>query len=361
MSSSKSANGEKRAGFPRFIPDSNRLTFDGPPRDLEVGEGEGDGTGANGYTAPTLRYEDAHDLNAISRLQIEQDLLAYRYDLNFCETQMKGNEDLTPEDVRKLQLRILDCSHSIRHCKHRLQTSDAQRRANGYGAGPAVVMGYAGRRNTSTGRPRQIKKRKIDHVAGGSSEAEEGVANGDDTGNANGDAKEDANGDANRDAGNTTLSGEADAETSKLGGADDSIVIADNGEDASLAGPAESLQRLGFWNCRLCQSRKYAEAGFNKVPSAPSKWPLKDIAKMCNHFLSLHTEHTPEERCIELGDALARNRGPFKYWLTRTKNMSEMTPVDDFIAELRAGSLPQSMRPLLPAAKAFPNTTPNTT
>jgi hypothetical protein len=29
---------------------------------------------------------------------------------------------------------------------------------------------------------------------------------------------------------------------------------------------------------------------------------------MINHFLDLHTEHTPEERCSELGDALARNR-----------------------------------------------------
>lgn len=29
---------------------------------------------------------------------------------------------------------------------------------------------------------------------------------------------------------------------------------------------------------------------------------------MINHFLDLHTEHTPKERCSELGDALARNR-----------------------------------------------------
>ncbi|KAI0432459.1 hypothetical protein F5Y09DRAFT_301858 [Xylaria sp. FL1042] len=29
---------------------------------------------------------------------------------------------------------------------------------------------------------------------------------------------------------------------------------------------------------------------------------------MINHFLDLHTEHTPKERCNELGDALARNR-----------------------------------------------------
>ena len=28
---------------------------------------------------------------------------------------------------------------------------------------------------------------------------------------------------------------------------------------------------------------------------------------MINHFLDLHTEHTPKERCSELGDALARN------------------------------------------------------
>lgn len=29
---------------------------------------------------------------------------------------------------------------------------------------------------------------------------------------------------------------------------------------------------------------------------------------MLNHYLDLHTEHTPEERCKELGAALAQNR-----------------------------------------------------
>lgn len=29
---------------------------------------------------------------------------------------------------------------------------------------------------------------------------------------------------------------------------------------------------------------------------------------MINHFLDLHTEHTPSERCNELGNALANNR-----------------------------------------------------
>ncbi|KAI1264641.1 hypothetical protein F5Y18DRAFT_427776 [Xylariaceae sp. FL1019] len=353
MSSFKPANGEKRAGFPRVIPDSNRVTFDGPPETAEGGgahNGEGDaiGIGGDAASANAFRYEDVFDLDAIARAQIEQDLLAYRYDLDFCQSQIMVQEDISPEEVRKLQLRILDCSHSIRHCKHRLELSDARGRSHAggpYRAGPAV--GYAGRRNISAGRTRQIKKRKVDHVARGSSDAEDGVANGD------------GNKDANGDVGNSTLANEPDAEveaeTSHMGTANNSIVIADEDDAGPPGGSAEPLQRLGFWNCRLCQSRKYAEAGGDRVPSAPSKWPLKDIAKMINHFLGLHTEHTPSERCIELGDALARNRGPFKYWLTRTKNMSDTTPVNEFVAELRAGSLPESMRPLLPAARAFPN------
>ncbi len=43
-------------------------------------------------------------------------------------------------------------------------------------------------------------------------------------------------------------------------------------------------------------------------PSAPCKWALRDIAKMMTHYLDLHAEHEPAERCRELGDALDKNR-----------------------------------------------------
>ncbi|KAJ2979571.1 hypothetical protein NUW58_g7165 [Xylaria curta] len=144
--------------------------------------------------------------------------------------------------------------------------------------------------------------------------------------------------------------------------ADDSIVAAGTDADTTSPGaPTHSLQRLGYWDCRLCRSRKYLEAGSNRVPSAPCKWPLKDISKMINHYLDLHTEHTPKERCSELGDALARNRGPFEYWLTRTKSqeIDNVSVIDDYVRMLQGGSLPDAMRGLLRAATMFPNTVSN--
>lgn len=68
------------------------------------------------------------------------------------------------------------------------------------------------------------------------------------------------------------------------------------------------LTRLGFWECRLCKSQKYMLAGAGRQPSAPGKWPLKDIAKMITHYTELHGEHNSFERCMELGAALNVNR-----------------------------------------------------
>ncbi|KAI0402311.1 hypothetical protein F4802DRAFT_377051 [Xylaria palmicola] len=274
-----------------------------------------------------LNYEDS-DLNAITRSQMKQDLIAYRYDLEFCQTQLTTQPNLSPQEIRKIQIRILDCGHSIRHCKHRIQTLEAQARLGiaPYGSTPLAVSGAGAGIYRAGGTATPVNKHKRQRVR-----------------------KSEGDG----------LAGEADA-AADVDGADNSIAAVGGVIDttSSPGAPTHSLQRLGYWDCRLCRSRKYLEAGSNRVPSAPCKWPLKDISKMINHFLDLHTEHTPKERCGELGDALARNRGPFEYWLTRTKSqeIEDLNTIDDYIRSLQEGSLPDAMRGLLRAATVFPNT-----
>ncbi|KAI0465753.1 hypothetical protein F4859DRAFT_348108 [Xylaria cf. heliscus] len=336
----------------RLVPDISRLI---PDEFGNMANGHGSSAvGSNPTASATpeggaaaLNYEDS-DLNSITRSQMVQDLIAYRYDLEFCQTQLTTQEDLKPQELRTLQIRILDCAHNIRHCKHRIQVLDAQARLGiaPYSTGTVGGSGSGAGAYRSTGKH---KRQRIGKMEGDEADAGSG------------------NGDVTNVAARAEAEVEAEAEAEADGnGADDSIVAA--GTDASFmttgaspGAPTHSLQRLGYWDCRLCRSRKYLEAGSNRVPSAPCKWPLKDISKMINHFLDLHTEHTPQERCNELGDALARNRGPFEYWLTRTKGQELEHPglVDDYVHLLQAGSLPDAMRGLLRAATMFPNTVSN--
>ncbi|RWA14407.1 hypothetical protein EKO27_g700 [Xylaria grammica] len=295
---------------------------------------------AGGVSA--LNYEDS-DLNAITRSQMNQDLIAYRYDLEFCQTQLTTQPDLSPQEIRTLQIRILDCGHNIRHCKHRIQILDAQARLGvaSYSTSAFRGTGAAAYRSGGTAMASSKHKRQRIRKSEGGEFGSMGDPNGELTGVAAG--------------GEVDVDADADA--------DDSIMAVGTGASptASPGAPTHALQRLGYWDCRLCRSRKYLEAGPNRVPSAPCKWPLKDISKMINHFLDLHTEHTPGERCNELGDALARNRGPFEYWLTRTKGqeLESVELVNDYIRMLQEGSLPDAMRGLLRAATLFPNTVSN--
>ncbi|KAI8948710.1 hypothetical protein F4801DRAFT_439862 [Xylaria longipes] len=340
----------------RIVPDTTRLIPD-EYGNMAITSHSSNGHGSNaagsdptssaplGGGVAALNYEDS-DLNSITRSQMFQDLIAYRYDLEFCQTQLTTQEDLSPQELRTLQIRILDCAHNIRHCKHRIQVLDAQARLGiaPYSTSILGAPGSGASASRSGGTAAPTGKHKRQRIA--KTEGDEV----DDTGN------------DNRAAKYTAVGGEADA---GVDGADDSIVAA--GADESMimrtspGAPTHSLQRLGYWDCRLCRSRKYLEAGSNRVPSAPCKWPLKDISKMINHFLDLHTEHTPQERCNELGDALARNRGPFEYWLTRTKGqeIEDTILIDDYVRMLQGGSLPDAMRGLLRAATMFPNTISN--
>ena len=172
---------------------------------------------------------------------------------------MLVHPDITPSEIRSLHVRILDSSHHLRHCRHRIEVMDARARLGINGAGGRSKTTYrqhqALRTDSSTPGPNGVPKRKRPKVEHDEDEA---------------------------------------AEIDAL--------------DASVNNPTSSVQRLGFWKCRLCVSQKYLNAGPARVPSEPGKWPLKDISKMLNHYLDLHTEHSPEERCRELGAALEQNR-----------------------------------------------------
>ncbi|KAI1849684.1 hypothetical protein JX265_008021 [Neoarthrinium moseri] len=284
-----------------WVPDMTQLTGMSPSAAPAA-----NGNGTYVQPQPQHDYEHSVDLNEITRRQLNEDIGAYRYDLDYSTGQLQA-PDLTAQESRTFQLRILDLGHQIRHCQHRIELIDAQtRQPASSGANGRPMFYYDGapkRRSTGTGTPgpAPAKRPRLSNFK-----------------------TDDAEGDT----------------------------IEVDTQDGS------SVQRLGFWMCHLCTASKYLSAGPNRVPSAPCKWPLKDVSKMLNHFLDMHTEHDPEERCIELGNALSANRGPFEYWLTRTKaqNLREGDFMGECIQTLQSGAVPETLKKLNRAAAAFPNT-----
>lgn len=207
-------------------------------------------------------YENSDDLDAISRRQLEEDVSAYRYDIDFTRA-MLANPDITPSEIRSLHVRILDSSHHLRHCRHRLEVIEAQSRLG--------VNGVGRRAKAVTYRHQNLPPR-----TGSATPAPNGAG--------------------------------GKRKRAKTEGEEDETPEIESPEGTPVNGTNSSVQRLGFWKCRLCVSQKYLNAGPSRVPSEPGKWPLKDISKMMNHYLDLHTEHSPEERCRELGAALEQNR-----------------------------------------------------
>ncbi|KAK6216118.1 hypothetical protein LQW54_003894 [Pestalotiopsis sp. IQ-011] len=249
-------------------------------------------------------YEQAEDLNEITRRQLEEDIKAYRYDLDFSTEMLRdGNLSLSAQEVRTVQFRILDLGHQIRHCQHRIEQIDAQ---------------------VPQPQPTSNGHRTFYYDAAPKRRASPGSGN----------------------AGPASKRARA------------SNVVGDGDETMDLeSGDSMTVQRLGYWMCHLCTANKYLSAGQNRVPSAPCKWPLRDVSKMLTHFLDMHTEHEPEERCIELGNALNANRGPFEYWLTRTKHQKvrDSNIMDECIDSLQAGTVPDSLKKINRAAGVFPN------
>lgn len=225
------------------------------------------------------------DIDEITVRQLNEDIMAYNYDLEYCRAQLEEAADLNPQETRTLQLRVLDLGHQIRHCKHRIETIVAQTRKH-----PAFRMPHAhGAMAPLTANPTNGKQaRNVSGGPGMRAGTSSGVAVAM-TGKRRVEDDDDEGGGAKR---------------AKMASSPDVDMLAGAFDD----GVNTMLQRLGFWKCRLCYAPKYLLAGAGRSPAAPCKWPLKDISKMITHFTEMHSEHTPAERCRELGAALAQNR-----------------------------------------------------
>jgi hypothetical protein len=241
-------------------------------------------------TRPAVRdhyheYEFS-DLDEITLRQLNEDILAYRYDLDYCKAQLE-DADLTPQETRTLQLRTLDLGHQIRHCTHRIETTKAQTRKQGlprrqYGAARLVPYPANGTNGIARQPQATSSGRGVGLLASGRTVATPTLPPG------------------------KRCMGDEDhgsSKRAKMASPDLDMMAAGSDEGVNTA-----LQRLGFWKCRLCSAPKYLLAGAGRSPAAPCKWPLKDISKMITHFTEMHVEHTPAERCIELGTALSQNR-----------------------------------------------------
>lgn len=80
-------------------------------------------TGTSGITIENT----PHDIDHLIIRQLIEDLDAYRYDLDFCRTQLDPEvvDTVTPHETRTFQLRILDIGHQMRMLHHRIQLMQA--------------------------------------------------------------------------------------------------------------------------------------------------------------------------------------------------------------------------------------------
>ncbi|KAK0611459.1 hypothetical protein B0T14DRAFT_540554 [Immersiella caudata] len=289
-------------------------------------------------------YEKAN-LDEITARQLNEDTKAYHFDLNFCRAQL-DQDDLTPQESRTFQLRILDLTHQIRHCQHRIESLRVTMRGK-------PLRGAYGVTTSSAANPLASTSHAIGKPA--SKRTNTGISTpGGPTNN-----KRPFEPDTN------------DTEEPKTNGATPIITKrpkiqlavspADHDHDTSVVPEGEgdntTLQRLGYWRCRLCEAPKYLLAPAGRSPAMPCKWPLKDISKMITHFTEMHAEHSPTERCKELSQALAKNRGPFEYWLRRTRaqNVGDGSVMDEVIHTLDDGKMPTLLRKLSRAAAGMPS------
>ncbi|KAL1901013.1 hypothetical protein Sste5346_002077 [Sporothrix stenoceras] len=359
------------------VPVVTQPTRGRPPNSSRIGK-----HGPLGYTAANV------DLEVITYRQLSEDVDAYTIDLDFCTSQL-AQDDLTPQEFRTLQLRVLDLSHQIRHCQHRKEGLEAQRALKGgrpltrpVPSAPRVstagnllaasaTLNANGRRPVPNKRTLSATGFENNGAVGGPVKRARAASEVSlqDTISMHSDSSPAANGNSNgavtnghNDVGNHSdiemvhytgggnSNGNGNGHTSFVG--NDSYLAKTEDEDNS----SMTVRRLGFWKCRLCVSEKYLYAGPDRLPANPSKWPLKDMGKLMSHYFDLHTEHEPEERCVELGDALDDNRGPFEHWLrkSRAQKIPDRSIIDETISELQGGRVPKLLRDLCRAAAAFP-------
>ncbi|KAL2019918.1 hypothetical protein VTK56DRAFT_9010 [Thermocarpiscus australiensis] len=331
---------------------SSPTAMENPPDDVPrpgVASTANNSSHGNGHvmaaaTRPTAYDYEFADLDEITVRQLNEDILAYEYDHDYCKAQLE-EADLTPQETRTLQLRILDLQHQIRYCKHRIETIRVQTRKPYLHPSYGAMAGLTINRNSGTNGGGGSSSGKQYRSAGGGlgdvllgrrTAATPAAAT---PGSLKRPAQDEDGGEPKR-----FKAGSPDFDMMG-GGSDD-------------GGVNTALQRLGFWKCRLCSAPKYLLAGSGRSPAAPCKWPLKDISKMITHFTEMHGEHTPAERCVELGAALSQNRGPFEYWLRRTRaqNVGDGSVIDDCLAALLNGKMPALLRRHSRAAAGMPAT-----
>ncbi len=220
--------------------------------------------GADGSTAPAelhkLRCDENTDMEMLTFKHLKEDIVAYEHDLELCAKHL-AEQDLTRPEERTLEIRILDLGHQLRYAQHRIEAlrlphhqparEMGTRRGSAFSSGSDYKPQAAAKRSAADDGPVMAKRPRAEVAA---------------------------------------------------------EAVDERGEDSSQNWDASTIKRLGFWQCRLCTSEKYKLAGEGRLPSAPCKWPLRDIAKMMTHFFDMHREHEPQERCMELGNALDINR-----------------------------------------------------
>ncbi|KAK0702556.1 hypothetical protein B0T21DRAFT_378547, partial [Apiosordaria backusii] len=291
---------------------------------------------------PAYSFEFCNNIDEITMRQLEEDIAAYHHDMAFVQAQL-SDETLTPQESRTFQLRLLDLGHQIRHCRHRIEMIQFQNRKTaktasfnrlGY-AGGAPIMPAPTVANGINGTASFTAKQRPDNIVSSTPTTAKRPAEEDED-------EEMTDGPSKRAKQSPSPTGAAQGDEYDLS----MIEIVDTGEEGDTPGVNTGLQRLGFWKCRLCSSTKYLLAGSGRSPAAPCKWPLKDISKMITHFTEMHSEHTVNERCYELGAALAKNRGPFEYWLRRTRgqNIGDGKCLDEAIFRLVNGQMPALLR-----------------
>jgi hypothetical protein len=285
-----------------------------------------------------MSYHTAPDIEALRLRQFEENVEAYKIDLDFCHGVLT-NPNLTPAEERTWQLRILDVSHRIRYCTHQVDIIRFEQRART--ASPMLPIRYA----LSSGI--QSKGKSVKRAA-----------QSDDQDEGNLPAKR-MKFPGKAVTGNPISTPTAASSSSKTpdneapNAPEDEIPAHTTDTEEQPAG--SRLQRLGHWDCHLCKSTKYMTAR-TRDPAEPCKWPLRDIYKMIAHYLSKHTEHTRLERCRELGDALEGNLGPFEHWLTAIKkqDIGDGGIVVDIVDKLKNGVVHEMLRSLHKNAAEFP-------
>lgn len=104
-----------------------------------------------GHSAVTIENTPLN-IDGLIIQQLMEDLEAYRYDYQFCRSQLEGDNvyNISPAEQRTFQLRMLDLGHQMRMLNHRVQLMQAsmlnQRHVSGVvgRAGAATANAYYG-------------------------------------------------------------------------------------------------------------------------------------------------------------------------------------------------------------------------